>query len=440
MGGTVSYTLGYAPDDEFDPRIDDFISKDRNYTHFDLPLKELERNNFKVSADEICQNSFWPLIGYVVSERRAKKDENDKLIFTTKDRPIKFGSHRDAAIFEYCAKSLSKDYEAFLQSTAINDSVLAYRSGVGNNINHSKALFDEIKIRGNCFAIAMDIKGFFDNISHDILYSQILRIRKVPKLNRTDFKIFQRMTKFEWVNSDQMKKHLGRRYGANGRICTAVEFRSIVRGKNSNLVVQNTNTFGIPQGTPLSGLYANVSLIEFDERVSGAVQKLGGSYRRYSDDIAILIPDEITPSTVIDIVTAELSIIGLLLSVTKTDVSHFQNNGGTQESDSLFQYLGFTFDGKFTRIRQSSLNRYYAKMNRGVRAKVHAAKDKNIPPSEIYMRELFRKYTHFGKSRNFPRYAFRAAAVHDAPEIRQQLKRHMAIFKLMVKNAIDKIY
>jgi len=74
MGRTVSNASGYAPEDEqFDPRTDDFVSKERNYTHFDLPLTEVERTGISFSDDEILSHSFWPLLGYIDVERRAKQ-------------------------------------------------------------------------------------------------------------------------------------------------------------------------------------------------------------------------------------------------------------------------------------------------------------------------------------------------------------------------------
>lgn len=440
MGRTVSNAPGYALDDEFDPRIDDFESKDRRYLHFDLPLSESERANFEVSADDICRNSFWPLIGYVNEERRARKSDAGDLIFLKKDRPIKFGSHRDAAILEYYSKSLSIDYELFLSEHTCQDSVLAYRSGIGNNIDHAKSLSDEIRQRGSCTAIALDIKGFFDNIQHSKIYQALQLVRKSERLPLADFKVFERMTRFEWVESEDLKERLGKKYGRSGRICFPEDFRRLVRETSPSLVQQNAESFGIPQGTPLSGLYANLSMQEFDRFVFATLAEVGASYRRYSDDIAIVLPEGLEAHDVIAMVSKSLSEIGLNLSDAKTEIAHFCQAGDVQSASKPFQYLGFTFDGKKTLIRASSLNRYYTKMSRGIRSKIRAAKNQKIPHDEIFMRELLRKYTHFGRNKNFPRYAYRAAKILEAPEIRSQLRGHMGIFKTMISNAIERIY
>lgn len=440
MGRTVSSAPGYALDDDFDPSIDDFESKDRRYVHFDLPLSETERTNFAPSRADYLQNSFWPLIGYTSEERRARKDGAGKLTFEKKERPIKFGSHRDAALLEFYSKSLSRDYEQKLGGCTFATSILAYRSGIGNNIDHSKSLFDEIRLRRNCVAIAMDISGFFDHIRHSVLYQQLLTIRGAPILDSVDYTVFRRMTRFEWVESDHLMLRLGSRYGRAGRICYPKDFRRYVRGVKPSVVMRNPNDFGIPQGTPLSGLYANISLFEFDNAMTKFVGTVGGSYRRYSDDLAFLLPEAIDVPKFINRVEKALGGVGLGISTSKTHISRFHFSGGQLTADKPFQYLGFTYDGSKTLIRQSSLNRYYSKMSAGIRAKVRAAHRQGIPSDQIFMRQLFMRYTHFGRSRNFPRYAYRAATVLNAPEIRRQVSRHMNIFKKMVRTTVAAIY
>ena len=42
--------------------------------------------------------------------------------------------------------------------------------------------------------------------------------------------------------------------------------------------------YGIPQGFPISGVFANVYLIEFDQMLQQICRRVGGFYRGYSDD------------------------------------------------------------------------------------------------------------------------------------------------------------
>jgi RNA-directed DNA polymerase len=441
MGRTVSDASGYAPeDDEFDPRTDDFVSKERNYIHFDLPLNVASRTGISFTSEEILNHSFWPLLGFTSVERRAKKDSTGKLVVEDKERPIKFGSHGDAALLEWYTRELSFKYELYLKSQEYSSSILAYRSGLGDNIDLAKSLFDEIRYRKNCVAVAVDIKGFFDHINHDNLKACLIDVTGQNSLDKADYRIFQRMARFEWVESDLLRARLGEKYGKRGRICSSRQFREIVRGLKPSLINVNPAGHGIPQGTPLSGLYANISMAKFDCAVFSRLKAIGGSYRRYSDDIAVLVSSDHTADEVLKIINDELLRIGLWLSDRKTEIREFVSVNGTLSSTKPFQYLGFTFDGQNTRIRQSSLNRYYSKMHLGVRAKIRAAKNQEIERDNIFLRQLFKKYTHFGRNRNFPRYAYRAARKLAAPEINRQLRRHMSIFKKALRYYLDKAY
>lgn len=441
MGRTVSDASGYAPeDDEFDPRTDDFVSKERNYIHFDLPLNEADRTGIAFTNEEILRHSFWPLLGFTSVERRAKKDNTGKLVVEDKERPIKFGSHGDAALLEWYTHTLSRKYEAYLSDKEFSSSILAYRSGLGDNIDQAKSLFNEIRDRQNCVAVAVDIKGFFDHINHNNLKACLINVIGNTSLDEADYRIFQRMTRFEWVESDLLRARLGEKYGRHGRICSSQQFRNVVRGLKPSLINVNPAGHGIPQGTPLSGLYANISMAKFDSSVFGRLQTIGGSYRRYSDDIAVLVSNDHTADEVMAIINEELQIIGLWLSQKKTEIREFVSVNGILSSIKPFQYLGFTFDGQNTRIRQSSLNRYYSKMHLGIRSKIRAAKNQGVEKDSIFLRELFKRYTHFGKNRNFPRYAYRAARKLDAPEIKRQLRSHMTIFKKALQYYLDRAY
>jgi len=76
------------------------------------------------------------------------------------------------------------------------------------------------------------------------------------------------------------------------QLCTAAQFRQKIAGGDGSesLSEVNLKTYGIPQGSPISDLLANVYLLEFDKSVRARVDALLGSYFRYSDDILIVCP------------------------------------------------------------------------------------------------------------------------------------------------------
>lgn len=311
---------------------------------------------------------------------------------------------------------------------------------MGDNVTQARDLIKEIRDRGDVTAIAMDIKGFFDNIDHVVLINALKKVLKVERLPKHEFKIYRRMTKFEWVCTEQLAERLGRKKTVNGQLCTAQEFRDIVRRKDESIVQVNPKSVGIPQGTPLSGLYANIAMLEFDRILHNYVTKRGGTYRRYSDDLAFIIPQDVDEELLKQHVSRQLKRLGLWINENKTEISRFKSTEESLSADRPFQYLGFTFDGTRTLIRTSSIHKYYRKMNCGVRAKIRAAYEKKVPKDAIYMRELYKKYTHFGRARNFPQYAYRAARVLNAPEIRRQMRGHITKFKRTVRKHIQKVY
>lgn len=157
-------------------------------------------------------------------------------------------------------------------------------------------------------------------------------------------------------------------------MCSPADFANHVRGRTGGLIQTNYQTFGIPQGTPVSGLYANIYLRTFDREMSAWCSQHGGSYRRYSDDIAVVLPSGAKVLHVVAVAEKLLADYGLAMSVDKTDTANFK--GGLLVSANPIQYLEFTFDGHKTLIRASSLDAYRGKMRRGIHAKMIAAKSK----------------------------------------------------------------
>ena len=78
---------------------------------------------------------------------------------STKRRPIASPAHVDGYIFAYYAKVLGERYESALAVNELGHCVLAYRSGLGSNIEFAKAAFDEIRCRDECIALAFDLES-----------------------------------------------------------------------------------------------------------------------------------------------------------------------------------------------------------------------------------------------------------------------------------------
>lgn len=445
----------YLPtENEFDPSTDDFvlpaISKERRYKHFDLPLSESERELTVDFTQEGEPHRFLPMLGFTDLARRYirqkdadgawLRDADGNFIRTVKEkpRPIRFAGHADAAYLQSYAEHLNPFYERSLKEDGSSGSVLAYRKGGGTNIHHAKSLFDEIVCRQDCTVVAMDISGFFDCLDHTLLRDEIAGVLGESRLDGHHGTVWKNVTRYSWVETEDLDAVLGKKRNGHGRVCTPGDFVQHVRGRKGGLIQKHDLTCGIPQGTPISGLYANIYLRTFDREMLAWVGRYGGSYRRYSDDIAVVLPLGTKVDHVVAVVEKILANFGLAMSADKTDHAKFR--GGQLISPKAIQYLGFTFDGKKVLIRPSSLDAYRHKMRRGIHAKLVAAKGNEIPSFRVFKREALSRYTHLGKRRNFLKYAYKAAVSMDSPEIKQQVKPHMAWFNRTWEKEVSKVY
>lgn len=433
----------YLPSDqEFDPNTDDFIlpwlAKERRYQHFDLPLSDDAREQQFDFTSEITRHRFLPLLGYTDVTRKLTCDAQGNRHEKIKTRPIRFAGHADAAYLQAYADHLGPLYEAALVKDGTSACVLAYRSGGGTNIHHAKSLFDEILHRKDCSVFALDISGFFDSLKHEHLKHEVKRLVGGDRLNLHAWTVFNSITRYSWVESDDLDKLLGKSRKRRGRVCTPEQFREHVRGRKGGLVRTHDLDFGIPQGTPVSGLYANIYLRTFDQQMLALANGWGGSYRRYSDDIAVVLPPGAKQDHVVGLIEKLIADFFLALSAEKTESAEFKD--GKLVSEKPIQYLGFTFDGTQTLIRPSSMDAYRAKMRHGIHAKLVAAKQKGVPSFEVYKRELLSRYTHKGKRRNFIQYAYKAAEVLNASEIRDQVKHHIKWFNKCWDREVTKVY
>ena len=136
---------------------------------------------------------------------------------------------------------------------------------------------------------------------------------------------------------------------------------------------------GIPQGTSLSAVLANIYMIEFDEWVNNYLQQFNGFYRRYSDDFIVVIPNDGIDMDKIekikkDIITRSLNKLSLVIKKEKTSVYHFEKvkhqicrlNVNGQLVKSELNYLGFSFDGGVINLRPKTIYKFHYKGKRAI--------------------------------------------------------------------------
>ena len=344
----------------------------------------------------VIQHAFFPFIEY--PERWTKfafKGVKGK----EKSRPIMYASRRDSCIYSHYREILAEAYEAEIKKRGIETAVLAYRRipridarGNKSNIHFAEEVFRQIRHFGDCQVYTLDISKFFENIDHPALKRLWMKLLDFAVMPADHFHVFRGVTRYASVNREKLYRALGfigttKPAGRIGylvkrvplQVCTGQVFRQEV----VPLIRTNDLGRGIPQGSPISDVLANLYMLEFDTEMVKELGKVGGSYRRYCDDILLVIPGHSSnPQYWLDFVGSRIASCGghLQIQDTKSTVHRFSRILGTnrQSCDRLLgtagrnglEYLGFRFDGQKIFIRDSTRSRLQRKMTFAIRAAV----------------------------------------------------------------------
>lgn len=424
------------------PRIEEWIKnevlkiskkKKRHYLHFDTKIFPTKVAHDVSNPEFVKNKSFYPFIRNIVRVVRFKRDSstNNRTINKNKTRDILYASHSDALIYSYYNFILGELYEKRLVASGINKVVTAYRRLDGKcNIHFASEVFDYIKQNIPIVAKTYDVEKFFDSLNHGILLRRWRNLFGAERIPDDHYKVYKNLTKYSYVDRDKLYNELGIKFGdgvKRKRICSIQDFREKVRG--NGLIKMNKNDFGIPQGSPISGLLSNLYMLEFDQGLNNLVNKYGGIYRRYSDDIIVLAKNEYI-SIINEFILEKISTLcNLSINQSKTETVNFTSDGKSilsldeEKKDKMLQYLGFEFDGQRTFIRSRSLSRYYRKMKKRIKYSAFRAKDSKSDNSKIFKRKLYRLYSHLGKN-NFISYAYNASKIMKSESIRKQISNH----------------
>lgn len=370
----------------------------KQYPHFDAPLSLAEMERIANDQTLVAQNAFLPFLRYEDTYQPFRP-----LGKKPKAREIRYGSRRDAAVFSCYRHQLSELYEEHLSELGISDCALAYRripvelgSPTGkSNIHHAKAAIDCIRKFETCCAITLDISSYFENVDHSRIKEVWCRLLRTSYLPEDHYAVFKAITKYAIVDAKAAYTALGyfgqKPSGVDGylvplkdmpkQLCSPKDFRDKICGKAAgykNLVEKNPNTFGIPQGAPLSDLLANAYLIDFDVEMKAYAQSLGGFYMRYSDDILFVLPvREIEAGKVMEHVQARIETFGTQLRIKeeKCTIDMFSRSECGMHHDAIYptgknrnglNYLGFRFDGERVYLRDTTISNFRRKITRAV--------------------------------------------------------------------------
>ena len=433
----------------------------KGYLHFDNRIWFPEfKDNFKkyiFNADNVSSHSFFPFLKVILETKRIKYNPKiHRRQLKPKERPICYAAHFDALIYSYYSTYLSEKYEEFVLENKLEKSVLAYRSLELCNIDFAKEVFDYIGTQGECVAIALDIKGFFDNLDHEQLKKKWLavintkEITKFNKLPKDQFKLFNSLTQFAFIEKSDLLNCLSIKEKEIKnqkltRFCTIEEFRNKVKGFSPS-PLQINKLKGIPQGSPISATLSNVYMIDYDLAINELAKKYKFIYRRYCDDI-ILVCSQTDFDVLKQSLYDEIKKLDLEIQPEKEEVVNFLSSPsgqirGYENADKLkfknLQYLGFEFNGQDTYIRSSSMSRFHRRMKAGVRETVKRAYGCKSKGQKFLKKRLYDRFTHLG-GQNFLCYAYRASKIMDNSEtIKKQVSNHFEQLNKTIDQKTDK--
>jgi RNA-directed DNA polymerase len=183
----------------------------------------------------------------------------------------------------------------------------SYGFRTGRNCHQAVERVLQYAEQGYRFAVDVDIKGFFDNISHNLILESIAaRIADGNILNTIE----------RLLNSGVMEE---------GRLKPTVR--------------------GTPQGGVISPLLSNIVLNHLDWFLDG--QQI--NFVRYADDFVILCKTKPEAEKALGLVRAFLMEMELEISQEKTKICHFSEG---------FDFLGFTIKSRSVQMRAKSKEKF----------------------------------------------------------------------------------
>lgn len=418
------------------------IYKDKFYTHLDVKKYHKDYQQRVQSINWVSRHGFYPFIHFQMNCNKYTNDLEGNKFIKEKNRDIYYAAHIDRFIYEYYGNRLNNRYNDYMKLNGISRVSTAYRNCTPGkcNIDFAKEVFEYIVKCESAYIFVGDFSKFFDNLDHKYLKEKIKCVIGEKSLDAADYAIYKNITKFSYVEADDIEAEKGlfrRDMRDLDKYFETDEFHKFKK----KYLQKNLKDYQIPQGSSISAVYANVYMIDFDKRINDYITSNKGMYRRYCDDIIIVVPmtrndlsskqNEKIEEFIYNI---RDGIPNLELNEDKTE--HFFYDNGTIEKikgkSNLINYLGFTFDGKTVRIRDKSLFKFYCRAYRKIKRVKANTDEKSFNAGK---KAIYHSYTHLGASKyskkygNFLTYAYKADEIFSQSmvlesNIRNQVKRH----------------
>lgn len=404
----------------------------KSYLHFDQKVKIEHAESYVTNPLRIANHSFLPLIHFVSAFFKHIDEKNIHLEnkpIKEKKRLIMFAGHWDSFIYKYYSEMLNnKYYNSFCKINNIDNCVTAYRNNKPkkSNIDFAAEIINEIVLYKESYIIVGDFSKYFDQIDHNILKNNLKKVMGLNYLTKDWYNVFRSITKYGFYEKDFLSDQLGsdnyfRSIKKKSYFDKIAQFREFQKQFPPNY---NSKKYGIPQGTAISAVFANIYSIDFDIRLKNIADIHNGLYRRYSDDFILVIPKSPSLNSkyifdIANLIKDQANNNKILINEDKTKLYLYQNDSILNLKDSKLSrldYLGFVFDGKSVKMRGKSPYKFYRQANKLIH---HAKKRKNARKLKKlpYRKSIYALYTDTGTKHgsysNFIDYAKRAQIKFD---------------------------
>jgi len=381
----------------------------RNYIHVDEPLDLDLQEDFEKTVrtiESLKDYQFLPFIRRDNREIRFRKNKEGRAVRSLKIRPIMYAAHQDAHIYSFYNFLISQKYEKWLVDSKLGDIVIAYRkSKIDNtdkgksNIHFANEAFSYIKQRNDVVVITHDIEHFFDELDHKILKNRICNILGDKQLDDSLYKVFRSLTRHRHItHADFIQK----------------KFKRILRRSQDPVykilkghINENESGKGIPQGSPISGLLANIYLMNFDLAIRSNFPNV--YYRRYSDDL-IFVCTKDEKESLLKFIDQKVNEHRLSINPDKSFICYFHSasqgaicelvtdGSGRNKNRDYLSYLGFDFDGNkilfrkntFQKLKHRQIERAKRQRNNTVR-QIRKKPRRNIPSDKKHRNNYFKR-------------------------------------------------
>lgn len=176
--------------------------------------------------------------------------------------------------------------------------------------------------------------------------------------------------------------------------------------------VRDGSALGIPQGLAASGVLANIYMADIDMKVRLAVERVGGLYLRYCDDFIIAVPES-GLDALVEAIYLMADVDSVKLQPEKTKVFRVDGDGVAQlDFESVcagevlsysgahpaqkVSFLGFDFDGRVVRLRQSTVGRYHKRLCEAATAIARSNEGEGRHASKKRVSALYQHYSPLG--------------------------------------------